>query len=128
MGGLQSLRVSQPGITCQLTPVISRRQRHRAEATEVPWEHTTRTSGATSVAVGLPGGQSREAGGWLGERALGERLRLGEVPWTTAIHIFCAQPENIFYMLCHLYGYSVLSKLFAKQVKWREKRKKAPCF
>lgn len=68
--------VYQPGITCHSIPMISgreTRQKHRAEATEVPWEHATRTSGATSAAVGLLGvSPERQAGGRLAKGALAE--------------------------------------------------------
>lgn len=78
------------------------RQEHRAGATQVPWEHTTYTSGAASAAVDLLGaGPERQVGGRLGKGAMGERLRLGEeVSWTTAVGIFCAEPWEYF-----LYGF-----------------------
>lgn len=57
------------------------RQKHRAEAAEVPWEHTSHTSVATSAAVSLLGvGPEGQVHGQLGKGALGERLMLGEIP------------------------------------------------
>ena len=94
--GSKAYGIYQSGITCHSIPMISgreERQKHRAGTTEVPWEHTTRTSGATSVAVGLLGiSPEQQVGRRSGKGALGERLRLGEVSWTTAIDVFCAQP------------------------------------
>lgn len=69
------------------------------------------------------------SGWWLGKRALGERLRLGQSSWTAAGGIACTQHwEYFLYGFFHLRGYLVLPKLFAKHTKWREKRKKSALF
>lgn len=64
-------------------------------------------------------------GRWVGSWAKGPWVRgWGWVMYPEQLRkIFSiCNPENIFCMICHLYGYSVLSKLFVKQVEGKEKK------
>lgn len=67
------------------------RQKHRAEAVEVPWDHTRRTSGLVLQSARV-GSVPRGSGQQLREGLLHESLRLGGISRTTVGDIFCVQP------------------------------------
>lgn len=88
--------------------VLGARPTHGVEDSDAAWEHTTCAWSQHSQRA-------------VGERGMGWGAGADQsipINWW----IFSVWPV-------HLNGYSVLSKFFAKEVKWREKKKRnGPCF